>query len=481
MTHSASHRHTLFISLGLGLLALLPLAVNIKAITFNCYNVMDFAIYQKAIYDISLDNLNPFIPFINNNIFNDHFDPVIFLAVLFTKIAGQGFIQLLVFEWIFFLGLLLSVLWFFRKEDSPLRASLPYLLSTLTAKLLLYPLLFPIHPTTWSCLPLFWITHFILTNKRAGIFGATLILCFFRESFAFALLPLGLFYSLKKQWALGLGIMGVSLPFVAFELHFRESLLGPTLGHGDRFIQPLLENPGHFFTNILLNVEFKAFFQFLYPFIFVFAYGFTKIKRKRQLIQKLLPLLILLAPLLFLQLYKNTIAFHYGSQFAGIFLGAMVSLRLFDHFTPRATVLGLLLFLASSLGTYTKSLKALVLSEFSKDGKKCRVSLDKLADSHLIRKTVATIPEEKTILATGGVISFVLWPNKTVDHFMGRSEVKPLYDYLLLEVNNSGDIYPAKNDDVQRAVDRCRPLATEIMVDNEYYFFARGTLTNCAY
>ena len=463
------------------LLALLPLAVNIKAITFNCHNAMDFGIYQQAIYDISLDNLNPFISVRKINILNDHFDPVIFLAALFTKVAGQGFIQLLVFEWAFLLGLLLSILWFFRKEDSPLMASWPYLLSTVMAKLLLYPLLFPIHPTTWSCLPLFWITHFILTNKRSGIFWGTLILCFFRESFAFALLPLGLFYTLKKEWALGLGIVGFSFLFVAFELHFREFLLGPTIGYGGDFIRPLMENPIHFFMNILLNLDFKVFFQFLYPFIFVFAYGLTKMERKRQLAHKLMPLLILLAPLLFLQLYRNTIAFHYGSQFAGIFLGTIVSLRLFDHFTPRATALGLLLFLASSLGTYTKSLRALVLSEFSNDGKRCQVSLEKLADSHLIRKTVATIPKENIILATGGVIPFILWPNKTVDHFMGYSGAKDFYDYILLEVYNSGHTYPAKDHDVQGVLRRCRPLATEVIVDNEYYFFARGEFRDCVY
>ena len=63
--------------------------------------------------------------------------------------------------------------------------------------------------------------------------------------------------------------------------------------------------------------------------------------------------------------------------------------------------------------------------------------------------------------------------------FMGRKVATPTYDYLLLEVNNSGDTYPANPGDIQRAITNCRSYAEEILIDNEYYFFARGTFENC--
>ena len=90
--------------------ALLPLLLNIKSITYNCYSVNDFSVYQQAIYDIlTLKEWNPYLTVRHINIFNDHFDPILYLAVFFTAIFGQGFQQLLIFEWLFFIGIIVSI------------------------------------------------------------------------------------------------------------------------------------------------------------------------------------------------------------------------------------------------------------------------------------------------------------------------------------------------------------------------------------
>ena len=168
--------------------SLLPLLLNIKGITYNCYNAADFSIYQQGIYDIlTLKEWNPYLTIRNINLFNDHFDPILYLAVLFTAVFGQGFQQLLIFEWLFLLGFIISICYIYRSDISK---SIPYIFCTLTTTLLLAPLLYPIHPDTWSCLPLFWLTYVMLKKKISAVPILVFSTCLFKESFAFAFFPL---------------------------------------------------------------------------------------------------------------------------------------------------------------------------------------------------------------------------------------------------------------------------------------------------
>ena len=301
--------HIVSISLGLGLLALVPLAVNIKALTFNCYcGPIDFSIYQQAIYDISiLKSWNPFVSFINMNIFNDHFDPVIYLAAPFLNIFGRDFEQLLVFEWIFYGGLILSILWIFRREGRPLFSSWPYVTSLVLSKLILEAFLSPIHPTTWSALPLFWLTYFVVHGHKKGIFAMVSLLLLFKESLAFALLPLGLFYTVKRDYKLGLGITVFCLVFISFELTFREMFLGKTASHGGPILSGSLEHPLLFFKGVIVNMEWKVYLKSLYPFMALFGLWFVRVKgdKKSLFIENILPVLTYFTPLFFLFLYHK--------------------------------------------------------------------------------------------------------------------------------------------------------------------------------
>ncbi len=124
--------------------SLLPLLFNIKSMTYNCSHALDFPIYQQGIYDIlTLKEWNPYMTIRNLNLFNDHFNPILYLAVLFTAVFGQGFQQLLIFEWLFLLGLIISICYIYRSNISK---SIPYIFCTLTTALLLVPLRYPIHP-----------------------------------------------------------------------------------------------------------------------------------------------------------------------------------------------------------------------------------------------------------------------------------------------------------------------------------------------
>ncbi len=454
----------------LGLLALWPLLVNIKAISYNCYNAVDFSIYQQAIYDIwTLKDPNPFVSIRNVKIFNDHFDPVLYLAVAFTALFGQGFQQLLVFEWFFFLGLLASIFFIFKRN---LKVAFPYLLCTLLTKLLLVSFLYPIHPTTWSSLILFWLTYFIVKNKKLPLAITVPLLCLFKESYAFALFPLGFYYAWKREFRLAGSIAISTLFFMAFELIFREKLLGPVVGYGGHFAEALVKNPISFFKDVM-NFNLMPFIKMFYPFILCFFFCPKKLKGQWAVF-------LVFAPLLFLQVYANNITHQYASQFGGILIGLLVSLKALHGLSQKKIIITLVVFYLSSMGTYTKMFRSSFLNEFG--GQKCLVTSGKIAQNQMVKNKIASIPRNEVILSTGGIVPFVMLPGKTIDHYMNKAATKKeFYHYIILELNRSGDIYPAAPEDVEGVLARCRPLATEILIENRQLFFARGDFQDCVY
>ena len=450
--------------------SLLPLLLNIKSITYNCYNAVDFSIYQQAVYDIlTLKEWNPYLTIRNINIFNDHFDPILYLAVLFTAVFGQGFQQLLIFEWLFYLGFIVSVCYIFRYNFSK---PIPYIFCILTTTLLLNSFLYPIHPSTWSCLSLFWLTYFIVKNKTASIPVLVFLTCLFKESFAFAFFPLGIFYVLKKKLNTGVPTTVIATFFIFNELYLREYLLGSTINYGDKFLESFFKNPFAFFK----DVDIISFVKRFYPFVFC-SFFFVKNNRDKTF-QKILPVLLIFIPLLFLQTWYNLIGYQYGAQFAGILIGLMVSLDVFHHLSKRQKILVLSLFALSSLGTYTRYFNKLFLSNY-KD--KCIIESNKLQDNKLIRSRISRLSPSETVLASGGIIPFIMMPNKKIFHYKGFSKKRTSYDYLILEKNNSGNIWRAKKEDIQNVIQNCKGLAEEIYLDNKYFFFAGGKFEKCVY
>ena len=461
-------------------LALFPLLINIKAIYYNCYNAADFSIYQQAIYDIwTLKDPNPFISIRNVKIFNDHFDPVLYLAVAFTALFGQGFQQLLVFEWLFFLGLLASIFFIFKRD---LKVALPYLLCVLLTKLLLTSLLYPIHPTTWASLVLFWLTYFIVKNKKLSLAITVPILCLFKESYAFALFPLGFYYAWKREFRLSLVIVFSTMTFITFELYFREKLLGTIVNYGNWFFAPLVKAPVFFFKNMLVEFHAASFIKMFYPFVICFALYCKNLKgaHKSPLpLDRLFVVFLIFAPLLFLQIWHNKIDHHYGAQLGGILIGLLVSLKMLSGFSKKKLAIVIGIFYLSCMGTYTKMFQAFFLGKFG--GQKCSLTAGKIMQNRKVKNRLTVIPGNEEILSTGGIIPFMMLPGKSINHYKGYSARKKFYNYLILELNHSGDIYPASSKDVQGVLTRCRPLADEIIIENDELFFAKGDFKNCVY
>ncbi len=394
----------------LAVTTLLPLLLNIEAITYNCFNAWDFTIYQQAIYDIlTLKEWNPYLTIRSINIFNDHFEPILYSGVLFTALFGQGFHQLLIFEWAFFIGLILSVCYIFRFN---FLTSTPYIFCILTTPFLLDSFLYPIHPSTWSCLPLFWLTYFIVKDKTKGILGLVFLTCLFKESFAFALFPLGIFYIVKKEFKTGVTTTLITSVFILHELYLREYFLGPTIKYGHKAFEYFISNPLINFS-YPITTNFDVIFKKFYPFIFCFFFFLKKTHNKTSIFfQKIFPILLILLPLFSLHMKFKLIDLHYGAQFAGILIGLMVSLDVFRYISKKQKIIVLSLFVLSSLNIYySQYVNKLLLSNYDD---KCILESDKLKNNRMIRSHISRMPSSAKILASGGVTPYIMIPNNRI-------------------------------------------------------------------
>ncbi len=158
-------------------LALLSLSL-VQQLNSGCIHASDFAIYQQAIFDIASGlSFNPYLSIRDLHIFNDHFDPVLILASPFAWIFNYSPVGLLIFEMLWFCGLL-SFAWIKSTHMRP-SARLSLVLCILFAKGLLSGLTFPIHPSTWAMLPSFLVAYFLCVKNKKGLFLSALSLCRF--------------------------------------------------------------------------------------------------------------------------------------------------------------------------------------------------------------------------------------------------------------------------------------------------------------
>jgi hypothetical protein len=190
-----------------------------KGIHNDCFHATDFSIYQQAIFDINFfDNLNPYLTIRNIKIFNDHFDPIIYLATLSTLIFGKNVSTLITFE---FLWPLLTIFFIYKIPSDSKENNLKFILLFIFSKGIFTALQFPIHPSTWSCFPLFLLLSEVEKKKLITTFLSVVFLFIFREVFPFAaiFLALALYFDGKKKN--GLLILLISILWIVFVYKLR--------------------------------------------------------------------------------------------------------------------------------------------------------------------------------------------------------------------------------------------------------------------
>lgn len=451
--------HNIFLII-CGILTFSLLWHNISGIIHNCFHATDFGIYQQAIYEIAdFKSFNPFLTIRNVHIFNDHFDPVIYLAIPFTWISNFHPVGLILFELLIFAFFI-----FLIYRLTPYKKYFPVLfLLLLTTKAYLSGILYPIHPSAWSVIPIFLMAYYHHKGNNRGFILSVLALCFFREVFPLAIIFMSLSFYRQKNYRLFLGSLILGLFFSYFIYFIRPILFGPTVDYGGMVLKEMINDP----LKILGQINLLPPLKILYPF-FIPMYFVIRDEGKRFFFK---PLFLFWLPLFALHFLTNKVHTQYGPFLIAPLWGLMLFSSGFESFlnNKKAMTVTILLFLASSMGTYTKTFKMVFLAK----SKKCIISKEKRQATATLKKFIHDIPPEKTILATGGVIPTILKPGMKIYQAGLFSKRLSSYDYLLLEKNGSGDIFPYNKSDIEKTINHCPYME---IIHNKFYFLAKGPI-----
>ena len=452
----------LFVILALSVLTF----INIKGILLNCFHATDFGIYQQAIYEIaSTFDPNPYLTVRNIKIFNDHFDPIIYLAVPFVWLTNYSPVTLILFELLWFFGVFFYV---YKKSETSAQWLL-YSLFIILSKGVMTGFGFPIHPTTWSMLPAFILGVKIIEDDEKWIIFLALSLLLFKEAFAFGIIGLSGYYLLRKRLKLFFILFFPALLNVVFVYFLRpvfmgeiSSYAGMVLGGGIPAI-----------ANKLLSVDYKAFFKVFYPFFIPLFIIFRQKIKHRDWFSRELGVLFYIIPLFLIHWLTNSIHFQYGL----LMVSPLLALVLFSSESSlwiknkKILSFSLFLFFLSSMGTHTKNFK----SAFASKNKSCTFSKDRISAINQVNEILKD--ETGPIMATGGAIPSLMRPGMKVYQARLFREKLESYDWMLIEKPGTGNHYPFVKEQIIEAVNKC--ANENKIVDNKWFLLLKKPSRDC--
>jgi len=447
------------------LLGGLILLVNSKGILLNCFHVMDFGIYQQAIYEIvgSFD-LNPYLTVRDIKIFNDHVDPVLFLAAPFVWVSNFHPVSLIIFEFLWFL-LLFGYVW--KKDEN---GYWPYFfLLIIFSKGMLTGIGYPIHPTTWSLLPAFALGRSIIRDERKTIVLLSLFLIFFKESFAFAVFGLSGYYLLKKEFKMFGTLMLISISSMIFTFKLRPLLLGPVYPHANTVLSGFPWS----LINKLISVDVKAFLKVFYPFFIPLFFIIQNKIRRKEWLPRELGVLFYIFPLFLIQWLADKIHF----QYALLIVSPLLALIFYSTereawlSNRKVRIATLLFFVASSMGTHTKNVRA----AFDPKNKSCSFAESRVESIKEVNKFFAD--KKGPIMSTGGAIPRFLKPGMKVYQAGLFRQKLDSYNYMLIEKPGTGNHYPYTNEQISRAIKICQN--EEKIIDDEWFLLIKNPSEKC--
>jgi uncharacterized membrane protein len=207
------------------LLVTIPTWLRARSFGFSNY---DLGIYSQALARLSLDPPNPWLSGRQIHLFNDHFDPVLFLVAPFARLFPAVEVGLFV-EGLCALLALLPLAWLARRGKLSLRA-----LWLLGAVLTLHPgvtqaLGFPFHPTAWAMAPLAWLLAALVLERWGIALVALVLLLACKEEFPFVGLVLSPLLFLRAPRRLAWTFLGISAVWGFVALVLRPRVLGAVM------------------------------------------------------------------------------------------------------------------------------------------------------------------------------------------------------------------------------------------------------------
>lgn len=452
------------------LLPFAGLVLNWAKWASGCFHALDLGIYQQAILDLAFTpSWNPLNTVRGIPIFADHFDPILLLAAGFQRIAGPDPWVPLVFEFLFYYTGGILVLGFTRKKPFPLRLILVALWFFCTGMAVAFR--FPVHPTTWSAVPLLFLAHSFRERKSWWSLFWMNLLCLFKEFFPLCFLFYGVYLAGSRRFRESLPVLINGALWVLLDFVVRPRLMPDFYGHGNGLLKAFLDHP---FADLLAagsNFDWKGTFTALFPFLILIPVLVRAEKDKSWWVD----LLAFTAPVFGIQFLYGNASYQYGAPVAAVFLSIAVfsdsswfpSADRLNRWTKRALWI-LVIWLAGDFlvraGTF-----------FVPRENRCRFDRAKAGEFTRLGMQLDSLPGESRILASGGLVPVLVAPDRRIYQYGIWSKIQEEYEVIAIGRNNTSDLFPFGPEHFEKVIETCRPFASEILVDSRNAFVARGT------
>jgi hypothetical protein len=190
-----------------------------------CFNNYDLGIYGQALMLLSLENLNPYLSTRDIRLFNDHFDPVLFLFAPLTKLVEPSLLAIRV-EMMAIILASTAPIWLWWNRHISKVQMLAVFFVILFSPMSLMAAFYPSHPGTWALAPLAWLLASIYSKRDRLAITMLVLLLLCKEEFPIVGGLLGGILILQNRKRVGFWIFLISVVWSSAVFLLRPIFLG---------------------------------------------------------------------------------------------------------------------------------------------------------------------------------------------------------------------------------------------------------------
>ncbi|NMO17740.1 DUF2079 domain-containing protein [Pyxidicoccus fallax] len=434
-----------------------------------CFAHYDLGIYTQALARMSLDDPNPWLSARQVRIFNDHFDPILWLAKPLVPVLSAMWAAV-VTETLLVLLSTVPILWLHA------RGQLDRLSTTLLcAFLLLSPattdaVKFAIHPTTWTMLPFVLLGIAYHFRKTALLFVSLVLLFACKEEFPFVGLMLAVALWLRGDRRLAVGVAVLAVAWLGFVNVVRPAWMGPVEDYGARLKRGL---DAGLLSYVAERLAPKHLSRIGTLAVLVLPVG---IWAWRERLKPDWAWFLVLLPMLGIRFLGMAWRHQYGAPLSVAVAVGLLPLLLARR-PPVWVVVATGLLLVTTNETSLKKLVPTLVARAS-NPPICPADPSRLASVHRAVDVLAANPEGRVLL-NGNLISPLAARDEVYAVGGPQPPGKWTYDWVLVEKPPLGNGEPATPEAIQALITRWRAQeGTEVLIDDAYVFLARGRFSD---
>ena len=422
------------------------------------YSGWDIGIYARAVHQIANDGIfNPYVELINKGIFNDHLDPIIFLAAPFAKLFPANYVVYFFMIISIITAIILFTRFALKEASHPIIAlfSISFmLLNDGVVKAIIYP---P-HPTTWAILPIFFLCYFLYHRNNIGTFLTFLVLCLYKESFPFIGIPLSLILWRRKSPSLSITTVSISFGLIIFHKFYWHEFVGPLTDFGGRLIHLIINDPYFLLQRALSKGNVKMLIYLFGPMT-IFAITLRTFN----------PVYLFVGSPLFLMRFLNGMwHLHYSAAISFFIIfslfkknGLQISQK---RISSKVLIIPLLFVLTHGAGPGIQAIKVI---------KKEAAFQRSLKSSFIKMKEFLPLNKEIRILSTGSIIPHL--HNYKAYGFSKVPDANIQFDYVIIQ-KLKGDWYPVSGENRKRIISNISSQEKSILFEDKNLALIKGPL-----